>query len=117
MLRYSVVTPNLAEATCLTLELAVSPFSFVSDLLIDSPPSPEQEAPPILFIAIASVSCASFERAPWDILPVPNLFLIDVIDSTSEISIGFSLSLNSNKSRTFIGEKFCIELENFLYNW
>ena len=70
------MTPNLAEATCLTLELALSPFSLNIALFSSSPPSPLQEAPPILFIAIAKVSCASFDSAPIDILPEPNLFLI-----------------------------------------
>ena len=115
LLRYSVVTPNLAEATCLTLEFALSPFSSGYDRSIDSPPSPEQDAPPILFIAIASVSWASFDKAPWDMLPVPNLFLIDVIDSTSERSKSVSASLNSRRSLMLIGAKFPIELEYFLY--
>ena len=56
LLIYSAVTPNLAEAICLTLELALSPLALVMDLSIDSPPSPLHEEPPILFIAIANVS-------------------------------------------------------------
>ena len=64
LFRYLSVTPNLAEAICLTLELALSPFSILINLFSSSPPSPLQEAPLILFIPIAKVSCASFDNAP-----------------------------------------------------
>ena len=64
LLRYLSVTQNLAEAICLTLELALSPFFILVNLFSSSPPSPLQEAPLILFIPIAKVSCASFDNAP-----------------------------------------------------
>ena len=93
------VTPNLPEATCLTLEFALSPLARGVNLSSSSPPSPLHEAPPILFIAIAKVSCASFDKAPIDILPVPNLFLISVTDSTSSNGIDSLFDLKPNKSR------------------
>ena len=64
LFRYLTVTPNLADATCFTLEFAESPFSKNLNLFSSSPPSPLHEAPFILFIPIARVSCASDERAP-----------------------------------------------------
>ena len=51
-----MVTPNLADAICLTLEFAVSPLSKILNLDLSSPPSPLHEAPLILFIPIAKVS-------------------------------------------------------------
>ena len=115
LFKYSAVTPNLAEAICLTLELALSPLSFGIARLASSPPSPLHDAPPILFIAIAKVSCASFESAPKDMLPLPNLFLIFVIDSTSSIRIGFLIKLKSKRSLRFKGCCSLIIFEYFLY--
>ena len=56
---------------------------------------------------VAKVSCASLDKAPWDMLPLPNLFKIFSIGSTSEISIDpFNFfSLKSIKSLKFIGGK------------
>ena len=84
--------------------------------MASSPPSPLQDAPLILFIPIAKVSCASADNAPWDILPLPNLFKISSIGSTSFILIGFLCFLNSNKSLILIGGKLWIPAEYFLYN-
>ena len=99
------VTPNLAEAICFTLEFALSPFSNTLNLFSSSPPSPLQEAPLILFIPVANVSWASFDKAPCDMLPLPNLFNIFARGSTSEISIDpFNFFvLKSIKSLKFIG--------------
>ena len=52
--------------------------------------------PPNLFIAIASVSCASLEIDPYDIAPVLNLFTISDAGSTSSNGIGFSANSKSN---------------------
>jgi hypothetical protein len=58
--RYRLVTPNRPLATCLiALRRAGSSRRSTS-----SPPSPVFERPPIRFIAIASVSWASFEIDP-----------------------------------------------------
>ena len=86
----------------MTLEFLLSPFSFTLNLFSSSPPSPLQDAPLILFIPIARVSCASLDKAPWDMLPLPNLFIILEADSTSSIPIDF-LNLKSIKSLKLIG--------------
>ena len=74
------------------------------NLFLSSPPSPLQDAPLILFIAIANVSWASLDNAPCDILPLPNLLKIFSIGSTSLTSIDFSF-LKSIKSLRLIGGK------------
>src|SRR5947207_369977 len=57
--RYSVVTPKRPEATCLIAERMESPFAIGLKRSASSPPSPVLDFPPIRFIAIASVVCAS----------------------------------------------------------
>ena len=47
-------------------------------------------------------------------LPLPKRFNISSIGSTSLISIGFLLFLNSIKSLILIGGKLCIPAEYFL---
>src|SRR2546421_8334530 len=59
--RYSVVTPKRPEATCLIAERIESPFGSGLKRSASSPPSPVLDLPPIRFIAIASVVCASRE--------------------------------------------------------
>ena len=51
--RYSVVTPNRPEATCLIAERIESPFGIGLKRSASSPPSPVFDLPPIRFIAIA----------------------------------------------------------------
>src|SRR5271167_934923 len=68
--RYSVVTPKRPEATCLIAERMESPFGSGLKRSASSPPSPVLDLPPIRFIAIASVVCASREIEPNDIAPV-----------------------------------------------
>ena len=46
------------------------------------------DLPPMRFIAIASVSCASWLIEPYDIAPVANRLTIDSTGSTSSIGIG-----------------------------
>ena len=58
--RYMLVTPKRPEATCL-IRLRRSGSSSRST---SSPPSPVFDRPPRRFIAIARVSCASFEMEP-----------------------------------------------------
>ena len=48
-----------------------------------SPPSPVLLLPPMRFIAIASVSCASLLIEPNDIAPVAKRFMMDSTGSTS----------------------------------
>src|SRR5439155_633517 len=56
-----MVTPKRPDATCLMAERRQSPFGSRSKRRGSSPPSPVFDLPPIRFIAIASVSCASVE--------------------------------------------------------
>src|SRR5881398_2338327 len=57
--RYSVVTPKRPEATCLIAERIESPFGNGLNREASSPPSPVFDLPPMRFIAIARVVCAS----------------------------------------------------------
>ena len=111
------MTPNLADAICFTREFALSPPAKILNLSASSPPSPLQEAPLILFMPTARVSCASLDKAPWDILPLPNLLRIFSIGSTSERSIGGPIFffLKLIKSLKFIGGKLYIPSAYFLY--
>ena len=64
-----------------------------------SPPSPVFDLPPMRFIAIANVACASVEIEPKDIAPVAKRFTISLADSTSSIGTGAPADLISNKLR------------------
>src|ERR1039458_9562220 len=65
--RYSAVTPKRPEATCLMAERMLSPFGSGLKRLGSSPPSPVFDLPPMRFMAMASVVCASREIEPNDI--------------------------------------------------
>src|SRR4029078_6652148 len=67
--RYSVVTPKRPEATCLIADRIELPFGRGFETSASSPPSPVLDLPPIRFMAIASVVCASREIDPNDIAP------------------------------------------------
>mmetsp|Transcript_8219 Transcript_8219/g.20044 ORF Transcript_8219/g.20044 Transcript_8219/m.20044 type:complete len:210 (-) Transcript_8219:2720-3349(-) len=116
-MRYSGVTPKRPEATCLVLDVAMSPFwrprspgkvgdspstTSVMGLkrLLSSPPSPQLDFPPIRFIAMPSTSCASGESAPSDIPPVQNLRMMASTGSTSERGTGLRSDLMSSRSRS-----------------
>lgn len=64
-----------------------------------SPPSPELDFPPNLFIAIAIASCVSLEIAPRDIPPVQKRWTMEDADSTFPTGIGALSLLNSRRSR------------------
>ena len=68
--RYSAVTPKRPEATCLIAERIESPFGSGLKRSDSSPPSPVFDLPPMRFMAMASVVCASREIEPYDIAPV-----------------------------------------------
>src|SRR5213080_3991966 len=72
--RYSLVTPKRAEATCLMALLRESPLASGTYRAGSSPPSPVFDLPPMRFIAIASVSCASWLIDPYDMAPVAKRF-------------------------------------------
>ncbi len=57
--RYSAVTPKRPDATCLMAERMESPLGSFLKRSASSPPSPVFDLPPIRFMAIASVVCAS----------------------------------------------------------
>ena len=57
--RYSAVTPNRPEATCLIAERSESPFGSGRKRADSSPPSPVFDLPPMRFIAMARFVCAS----------------------------------------------------------
>ena len=82
------MTPNRPEATCL-IELRRIRRSH-GKRSSSSPPSPVFERPPMRFIAIASVSCASLLMEPYDIAPVAKRLTISLAGSTSSIGIGFA---------------------------
>ena len=85
MTRYSLVTPKRAEATCFTALRRESPFASRLVRAGSSPPSPVLDLPPMRFIAMASVSCASWLIEPYDIAPVAKRLTIDSTGSTSSI--------------------------------
>ena len=72
-----------------------------------SPPSPVFDLPPIRFIAIARVVCASVEIDPNDIAPVANRLTISVQGSTSSIGTGSANGLISNRPRNVIWRRLC----------
>ena len=76
LFKYSLVTPNRPLATCLMALLRKSPFASGLYRAESSPPSPVLLLPPMRFMAIASVSCASFEIEPYDMAPVANRLTI-----------------------------------------
>ena len=92
--RYSLVTPKRPLATCLTA-LRRSGSRSRSE---SSPPSPELDRPPSVFIAIASVSCASIEIDPYDMAPVENRRTIEETGSTSSIGTDGRASRRSRNS-------------------
>src|ERR1700716_220575 len=62
--RYSVVTPNRPEATCLIAERIESPFGIGFKRSLSSPPSPGFDLPPIRVIAVGRGGCAPRATAP-----------------------------------------------------
>ena len=80
--RYSVVTPKRPEATCLIAERIESPFGIGLKRSASSPPSPVLDLPPIRFMAIASVVCASREIEPKLIAPVAKRLTMSLAGST-----------------------------------
>ncbi len=73
-------------------ERMLSPFGSGLKRSDSSPPSPVFDLPPIRFIAIASVVCASREIEPNDIAPVENRLTMSLAGSTSSSLTGLRLS-------------------------
>ncbi len=98
--RYKLVTPNLALATCLIALRMESPLGSFSYLLSSSPPSPVLLFAPRRFIAIARVVCASHEIDPKLIAPVAKRLYMLSAGSTSSIEIAGLVVLNRNRLRS-----------------
>ncbi len=103
--RYGGVTPNRPDATCLMRLLASSLLRFCHHRHASSPPSPVLLFPPMRFIPMAMVSCASGLSAPSDMAPVANRRMIDSTGSTSSIGIGGRSLLKSSRSRRAMGSR------------
>ena len=82
------MTPKRPDATCLIAERMESPFGSGLKRSDSSPPSPVFDLPPIRFMAMASVVCASREIEPNDMAPVEKRLTISLAGSTSPIAIG-----------------------------
>jgi len=104
--KYSAVTPNRPEPTCLIAEDALSPFGRGVARAGSSPPSPLSLRAPMRFIAMLSVSCASGLSAPSEMPGATKRLRISVMLSTSSTGIGFTPSMRkSSRSRNATG--FC----------
>ena len=94
----------------ISLSIKLSPMTFATVLswssvkkrFASSPPSPVFDLPPIRFIAIANVVCASVEIDPNDIAPVAKRFTISLAGSTSLSEIALSFVFNLNNPRKVI---------------
>ena len=80
-------------------EFIESPFSNGVKRIGSSPPSPLLLLPPIRFMAIANVVCASHEIEPNDIAPEAKRLKIFSTGSTSLMSIAGRSLFKSNKPR------------------
>ncbi len=97
--RYSAVTPNLAEETCLTADLVFLPSGPILNLDGSSPPSPVLLRDPMEFMASARVSWASRPMAPNEMAATSNLFIMDSAGSTSSSGTGVPAFVSSRSRR------------------
>ena len=102
-----MVTPNRPEATCLIRLRIESPFASEVKRNGSSPPSPVFERPPMRFIAIAMVECASWLIEPRLIAPVEKRLTISTAGSTSSSGIGLLAGLNSSSPRIVSSRSDC----------
>ena len=86
--RYSAVTPKRPDATCLIAERIESPLGSGLKRSVSSPPSPVFDLPPMRFMAMASVVCASRLIEPKLIAPVAKRLTMSAAGSTSSSGIG-----------------------------
>ena len=84
------MTPKRPDAICLIAERRESPFGSGMNRAGSSPPSPVLLLPPMRFIAIASVSCASADSEPKLIAPVQKRLTISLAGSTSSSDNGLA---------------------------
>ena len=78
-----------------------SPFGSALKRSASSPPSPVLDLPPMRFMAMASVVCASQEMEPKDMAPVENRLTMADVGSTSSSGTGSPAGLISNRPRRF----------------
>ena len=122
--RYSGVTPKRPEAICFMAEQAVSPLRSplrpgrVAERPSpstsvrgrkragSSPPSPLLLLPPIRFMAIASTSWASRERAPRLMPPVQKRAQMLSMLSTWSIGRGTAAGVSCSRSRRAVTGRF-----------
>ena len=95
--RYSAVTPNRAEATCLIFESVARPSSPGAYQAGSSPPSPVFAAPPSAWIPIVSTRWASGDSAPTLIADTTNRRAIERASSTS--SSGTAVAVRGRRTR------------------
>src|SRR5436190_10660403 len=98
--RYSLVTPKRPDATCLIALRRESPFASGTYRAASSPPSPVFDLAPSRFMAMASVSCASWLIDPYDIAPVEKRVRIDSTGSTWSIGTAGPNDLRPNRPRS-----------------
>src|SRR5206468_9979166 len=79
-----------------------------------SPPSPVLLRPPMRFMAMASVSCASLLIEPKDMAPVAKRLMIDSAGSTSSRGTGLSADFRSINPRT-VQKRALVELIRSLH--
>src|SRR6266545_4229849 len=101
--RYSAVTPNRPDATCLTALRRTGSCNRSES----SPPSPVFDFAPSRFIAMARVSCASALIEPYDIAPVLNRLTISLTGSTSSMPTGSRSLAKENSPRRVISRSDC----------
>ena len=80
-------------------ERMLSPFGSGLKRSASSPPSPVFDLPPIRFMAMASVVCASREIEPNDMAPVEKRRTIFLAGSTSSIGTGLRPSSSADLMR------------------
>ena len=93
------MTPNLPDATCLMALLRQAPSGSGWKRSASSPPSPLLDLPPMRFMAMASVVCASRLIEPKLIAPVAKRLTISLAGSTSSSGMGLSAGLKSIRPR------------------
>ena len=102
--RYAAVTPNRAEATCLTAESRRSPFGPGTYHAGSSPPSPVFDEPPSIRMPIESAWCASGLSEPRLIALETKRAAMDSAGSTRLSGTGADAPRIRSRSRTASGD-------------
>ena len=112
--RYAGVTPNRADATCLMR--AAGPVAAAADANRSggSPPSPLLLRPPMRFMPIATLRCASGDSAPIDIAAVKKRRRMASTDSTRSSGID-GRGFHASRSRIDTGWRASTSAVNARY--